>query len=53
MALLRIFRSIPHKANQGDNPEVKRLLTRNRGPLDRPAGLREPHCYMRGLDGRW
>ena len=51
MAILRIFRTVPPKANQAENPEVKRIL--KHGPLDRPAGLREPHSYMRSLDGRW
>ena len=51
MAILRIFRSVPRKASQAENPEVRRIL--KSGPFDRPAGLREPHSYMRSLDGRW
>ena len=51
MAILRIFRSMPRKTNQTETPEVNRIL--KHGPLDRPAGLREPHSYMRSLDGRW
>ena len=51
MAILRIFRTLSRKANQTEVPEVNRIL--KHGPLDRPAGLREPHSYMRSLDGRW
>ena len=51
MAILRIFRIMTEKANQTEVPKVNRI--RKHGPHDLPAGLREPHSYMRSLDGRW
>ena len=51
MTILRFFRSLPQKTSEAEVAELKQKMKHR--SLDRPAGLREPHNYMRSLDGRW